>query len=100
MYYYVYVLWSDKAKEFYIGYTTEVLKRYRAHQAGRVESTKHKKPWQLVYYEAYLDKADAKGRELFLKSGSGKRYLKKQLSNFFTKAKINFPPRARAVMKS
>ena len=41
------------------------------------------KPWRLIYYEAYTIKEDAINREKFLKSGSGKRYLDKQLKEYF-----------------
>jgi predicted GIY-YIG superfamily endonuclease len=41
-----------------------------------------KKDWHLVYYESYLNKADALGREKFLKGGSGRTYLKKQLKHY------------------
>jgi len=38
--------------------------------------------WKLIYYEAYLNKNDALGRERFLKSGSGRRFLKNQLRHY------------------
>ncbi len=38
-----------------------------------------------TYYEAYLNKMDAIGREKFLKSGSGRRYINKQLKNYLGK---------------
>ena len=41
-----------------------------------------KKNWKLIYYEAYIEKRDAIGREKFLKSGSGRKYLNKQLRNY------------------
>ena len=39
----------------------------------------------LIYYEAYLEEADALGRERFLKSGGGRRFLKNQLRNYLKK---------------
>ena len=39
----------------------------------------------LIYYEAYLEEEDALGREKFLKSGSGRRFLKKQLRHYLAK---------------
>ena len=39
-----------------------------------------------VHY-AYLLSSDAKARELFLKSGSGKRFIHKQLRRYFSSAK-------------
>ena len=79
--FYVYLLYSQKDKGFYIGYTTNVKKRVERHNNGEVSSTKHRRPFKLIYYEAYIDESDAKGREVFLKSGAGRRFLKKQLSS-------------------
>ena len=43
-----------------------------------------RRPLHLIYYEAYVLAKDAKARELFLKSGSGKRFIRKQLSHYFS----------------
>ena len=80
--YYVYVLLSRKDKKFYIGYTSDIKKRIRKHILGEVKATKYRRPVKLIYYEAYINRIDAKGRERFLKGGSGHKYLYKQLSNF------------------
>jgi len=40
---------------------------------------------KLIYFEAYLNQSDALGREKFLKSGSGHRFIKKQLNNYLAK---------------
>ena len=39
-------------------------------------------PYELIYYEACLNKYDARSRELYLKSGKGKRYIKSRLKRF------------------
>lgn len=83
--FYVYVLYSFKDKKFYIGYTEDLEKRVSKHLLGEVDSTKSRLPLQLVYHEAYVDKEDAKGREKFLKGGSGHKYLNKQLKHFLEK---------------
>ena len=36
----------------------------------------------IVYYEAYIERADALGRERYLKSGAGRRFLKAQLRHY------------------
>lgn len=77
--YYVYVLHSKKDNKFYTGYCNNIKRRTDDHKAGEVKSTKNRRPLKLIYYEAYIEKADAQNREVFLKSGSGKRYIKKQL---------------------
>ncbi len=82
--YFVYILFSHKDGNLYIGYTEDVIKRFGLHDSGRVTSTKNRRPLELIYYEAYKNQLDAKKRENFLKSGSGHRFIKKQLTNYFT----------------
>jgi putative endonuclease len=84
---YVYVLRSLKDRNFYTGYTTDLRQRVADHNAGKARTTRHRRPLELIYYEAYLLPKDAKARELFLKSGSGKRYIRKQLSHYFSAVK-------------
>lgn len=78
---------SSKAKNrsLYIGYSADLRKRLVVHNKNQVISTKDKTPWKLIYYEAYLERKDASGRERFLKSGAGWRFIKKQLKYHFTK---------------
>lgn len=80
-FYYVYILFSHKDKKFYIGYSEDLKKRYKEHISGYVSATKNRQPLDLIYYEAFGDKKDAKARERFLKSGFGRSQLKKALQN-------------------
>ena len=73
---YVYVLRSLKERGFYIGCSANIRKRFNEHVSGGSFATSHRGPWQLIYYEAYLNQADALGRERYLKSGAGRRFLK------------------------
>ena len=79
------ILWSMQDRRFYIGYTENVERRFGEHQNGEVTATKFRRPLRLIYFESYCEQKDALGREKFLKSGSGHRYLKKQLSCFLNK---------------
>ena len=81
-FYYVYILQSQRDNNWYIGFTSDVSKRLKMHNSGWNVSTRHRKPLKLIYFEAYLNEQDAKGREKFLKSGSGHRFLKKQIKNY------------------
>ena len=85
MHYYIYVLLSIKDKRFYIGFTLNLKNRLSEHAKGKVKSTKNRRPLKLVHYEYFIDKADAKRREIFLKGGKGKAELKIQLSGVFKK---------------
>jgi len=77
--YFVYVLFSLKDRKYYIGYSTDITKRFLKHTSGEVNSTRSRRPLKLLYFEGYINRKDAKGRERFLKGGSGHNYLKKQL---------------------
>jgi len=77
----VYILFSQRDKKLYIGYTENLSNRLGEHFRGRVVATRNRKPIILIYYEAFTNKQDAKMRERFLKSGFGRSQLKKALQN-------------------
>jgi putative endonuclease len=83
--YYVYVLENLIDFSWYIGFTTNVSRRVSEHnrKIGGDYTSKKAGGWRLIYFEAYLNKSDALGRECFLKSGSGRKFVKKQLQHFF-----------------
>jgi putative endonuclease len=61
--FYVYVLHSVTDRGFYIGYSADLKRRLSEHKQGASFATKHRGPWKLIYYEAYAEQLDAKGRE-------------------------------------
>jgi putative endonuclease len=78
---YVYVLQSRKDLKLYIGYTEDVFDRLSSHNAGRVKSTKNRRPLVLVYYEAFLNKGDATKRESHLKTHQQRDLLRERIKN-------------------
>ena len=80
---YVYILLSEKNKRMYTGYTNDLNRRIKEHNARKSRYTKSRGPYNLIYYEASLNMKDAIAREKYLKSGMGKRYLKNRMKNFF-----------------
>lgn len=72
-----------KDGNWYTGSTSDLKKRLQEHNKGYNFSTKNRRPWKLIYYEASLNENDAKARERYLKSGMGKRYLRNRLQWFF-----------------
>ena len=81
MFYYTYVLKSKKDGKLYVGFC-EVLKlRLQEHQSGLVKSTKNRRPWELVYFEACKNKINAINREKQLKTGFGRAYLKRRIKD-------------------
>jgi len=81
---YVYLLLL-KDKSFYTGRTDDLKFRFTEHEQGRVTSTKNKRPLKLIYYEGYIYKKDAVDRKLYLKTGDGRREIRKQLKYLISK---------------
>ena len=81
-YFYIYVLKSLKDGMLYTGYTNNINKRLSEHNAGKVVSTKLRKPFVLVYWEGCLNQQDATSREKYLKTAWGKRYIKNRIKRY------------------
>ena len=81
-FYYIYLLHTFKDSQFYTGFTQDLRQRVHEHNAGKNVSTKHRRPLELVFYEAFLSKLDALKRERYLKTTKGKAVLKNMLRNF------------------
>ena len=84
MFYYVYVLKSNKDNKFYTGYTNNLKLRFEMHRKGEVESTKNRRQVKLIYYESCLNQQDATHREKYLKTYHGKSFLRKRLKSYLT----------------
>ena len=79
MFYYTYVLKSLIDNKNYIGWTNNLVRRIRKHDQGLVKSTTIRKPFKLIYYEACLSKEKAIKREKQLKTGFGRKYIKRRV---------------------
>jgi len=73
--FYIYVLWSEKLRKRYVGYTSDISKRMHEHNNGNSKFTKGGVPWKLVHREEFSSKTEAIKREIFLKSGIGRKWL-------------------------
>jgi len=79
-FFYIYILQSEfDARRFYTGSTDDLRKRLRTHNAGRVLHTAKWRPWRLKAYVAALDRVRAAKFERYLKSASGRAFVKKHL---------------------
>ena len=83
-FHYVYVLRSQKDGKLYVGYTNDLKSRFEQHNKGQVISTKDRRPLELIYSEACLDKHDAMHREQYLKTHYGKQFLRSRLKYYLT----------------
>jgi len=80
--FFVYVLRSKKDKKLYIGFTNDLRYRIQKHNSGLNKSTKFRRPFELIYYEAYKSEEDAKKREEMLKLfGRALGGLKRRISS-------------------
>ncbi len=79
--FYVYVIKSLKDGKIYAGHTNDLKERIKQHNNELVKSTRSRKPFKLIYYEASNILKDALKREKSLKTGFGRRYLKNRLSD-------------------
>lgn len=82
--YYVYVLQSLIDSKLYIGYIADLENRLKEHNSGECFSITSRSPFKLIFYEAYLNKEDAKRREHYFKTTKGKTTLRQMLKNYFT----------------
>lgn len=73
---YSYILKSLKDNGYYYGSTSDIGKRLKSHNAGKVRSTKGRRPLVLHFYESHSDKSSATLRERFYKSIDGYKWLK------------------------
>jgi len=74
--YYVYLLECADGKP-YTGCTDNLKERVERHKNGYVPATKERRPLSLVSYTAFQDKYKAFEFEEYLKSGSGRAFVKK-----------------------
>ena len=81
-FYYVYILLSEVDNKFYIGFTTNLQKRFKSHQEGKNSATAPRRPFVLIFYEAYLNKYDALRREKYLKTTKGKTTTNSMLKEY------------------
>lgn len=82
-FYYVYVLDNSSKNFIYVGYSENLKNRLISHNKGENKSTKFYIPLELIHYEAYKNRADAKRREEYLKTTKGKTTLKTMLREYF-----------------
>lgn len=65
---FVYILRSEKNGSYYIGSTENLEKRVVQHNSGNVSSTKHKRPYNLVFHQEFKNIEIARKVEYKIKS--------------------------------
>ena len=74
--YFCYVLKSLKTNEFYKGISQNANQRLNEHNSGKTESTKNKRPFELIYVHICENRQEAREWEKFFKSGIGREIIK------------------------
>ena len=75
--YYTYILYNSKIGDYYVGYSNDLKKRIHDHLTNKVQTTKNKGTYKLVWYCAFDTKYKALMFEKYLKSSSGHAFRKK-----------------------
>lgn len=76
--YYVYLLQSQShPAQQYIGLTRDLRRRLAQHNNATSPHTKKFCPWELLVYCAFKSEATASAFEKYLKSGSGRAFVKR-----------------------
>jgi putative endonuclease len=79
--YYMYVIRSSVDRKLYIGFTNDLKRRLAEHNTNQSHSTRYRGPFDLIYYEAYKARIDARDREKKLKQFKNSyRELNKRIS--------------------
>ena len=76
--YYVYIL-SCSDGSYYVGCTSDLNDRMNRHNHGWVNATCNRLPLALLMYHVFPDKYQAFNYEKYLKSGSGRAFIKRHL---------------------
>ena len=80
MLYTVYILFSEKHGKIYIGYTSNLINRFHAHnELSKKDWTRNFRPWIVIYCECFTDKAKARKREKQLKGAIGREWIWKKI---------------------
>jgi putative endonuclease len=77
--YHVYILLSKAKTRTYTGVADDVEKRLKEHNAGRVKSSSPYRPYKIVHAESFATLSEARQKEKFYKSTTGRRRLKEML---------------------
>ncbi len=77
----VYILFSEDYDKTYVGFTSNLIERFKSHNyLSKKGYTIKFRPWQVIYVEFFTTKSEALKREKLLKSGKGREFIKEIIS--------------------
>ncbi len=74
--YFVYAIKSEKRNYIYVGLTNNIQRRFSDHNKGYNRTTKPYRPFKLIYLETFDTRIEARQKEKYLKTTTGKRFLR------------------------
>lgn len=77
--YYAYIIKATESENYYVGYTNNLSSRLKQHNSGTSFHTKKYEKWELIFYAVFVDKIKAIEFEKYLKSHSGRIFMRKRL---------------------
>lgn len=78
----VYILYSNTADKYYVGYTADdIEERLRKHNSNHSGFTGHHSDWQIKFAEVYTTKTDAMIREKQIKNWKSRKMIESLILN-------------------
>ena len=78
--YIVYILQSvSHPDKTYVGYTTDLKRRFSEHNECTQTYTKRYAPWEILSYTVFMNQQSALAFEKYLKTSSGKAFIAKRI---------------------
>ncbi len=77
----VYILYSEKFKRNYTGFTSNLIERFKSHNFLETKGCTPKfRPWIVIHVKFFHSKSEAMKREKYLKTGIGREFIKNLIS--------------------
>ena len=74
----VYILYSEKHDTTYVGFTSDLISRFKSHNELATKGHTIKfRPWKVIQVTFFNEKSEAMKYEKYLKTGTGREFIKK-----------------------
>jgi len=77
----VYILFSKSYGKTYVGFTSNLIERFKSHNYMSNKGYTIKfRPWEVIHVEFFTTKSEALQREKLFKTGKGREIIKEMIS--------------------
>ena len=77
----IYIIFSEKWNQFYVGCSVDEVSRLEEHNAGKNKSTRGGAPWEIKFTETFETMTLARKRESEIKRKKSRKYLEWLISS-------------------